>query len=1212
MLLLLTMVLLHISLCAQNPELTLQTGHSARITAMAFSSDGKYLTTAGEDNIIIVWDFRLGKQLKILKGHHGKVNDLFFYGKEYGLISAGEDGKVIDWDIYEGRIRNEIILTGRINDIHLCKDDTELLVAGDFPFVKRYRIEASFVFMEDIHVWQNTDMESVTKMLLKKKHMKRAGGMAAKLNNSVVNALKPIPGVAAVWCSPDGSEVIVSRSITLYYDKPYISPFDVQIMGPGNTVKKNMQLEATLITSARTGNRLLIAAFPARIVSYDRVKERQKFSVSGDLLKTRFCSVSLSAGDSLFAGVNDDGMIYLWKNNGKFIRVFSTPGNPYTSVCFHPLLASILIAGNQNGDVKIIDVSSLQVIRKLESGIYPLTHVSMSPNGNFVSVSGGDHHIRLFNFSGKVSQESFSGHTRTVSGLHFISDSVFVSAGKDNTIRFHNMQSGVSSVYKGSFNPLPIHAALNLPVYSIFINSLTLYDYTKRYFLGSHESIDAAAISPDRQWVASGGLGYRKGLFYTAFVPRICKVRIMDTGSPQNTFRFGAHYLSLNDIEFSRNGRYVATCGRDFRTGSNLASEKALATSAISLLVPLAGGYLAIKSASSIQTLYNTYDALKIWERGNKKPVAAFELPSAARCLAFSKVNDSLLFGDANGNIAILEYKSHKVQKIARGSGPLFFSTDGKSAYFQDSTHTLIRFNIELLLPETYFRGHSDSITGVCFSPDYEQVITTSLDGSMKIWENKTGKEIATVFAMNTSDFIITTPDYYYYATRNAKKEIGFTFGIRFYPFEQYDLQYNRPDIVMGRLGCASPEMIRAMNLAYHKRLQKSGFSEEMFSSDFHLPEALIEDVADIPFATSNPVLNIKIKASDDKYYLDRINVWVNDVAIYGANGYSLRDQQVNRFEESVAINLSHGINRIRVSCMNEKGVESLRETAEITLNVAVDVKPDLYIFVIGASEYANKEWNLNYAAKDAQDVASMFQSQKGNFGKINTTILVNSDVTTENVMRIRQQLMKTRVDDKVLVFYAGHGLLDENLDYYLATYQVNFEKPSEGGLSYDKLNSLLDSIPAREKILLIDACHSGELDKEETIMADVKDQNGIVFRGARPRGFTSGSEISYNNSFELMKEMFSDLRKGTGAMVISSAGGGEFAFEGSQWKNGVFTWSLREGLLSGQADVNRDRVITVSELQKYVVGKVTALTGGQQKPTMRQENVENDFVIWK
>lgn len=298
---------------------------------------------------------------------------------------------------------------------------------------------------------------------------------------------------------------------------------------------------------------------------------------------------------------------------------------------------------------------------------------------------------------------------------------------------------------------------------------------------------------------------------------------------------------------------------------------------------------------------------------------------------------------------------------------------------------------------------------------------------------------------------------------------------------------------------------------------------------------------------------------------------------------------------------------------MNEKGVESLRETIEIICSSENKAKPDLYIVAIGASEYADKDWNLNYASKDATDVVALFESQKNSYNKISTTLLLNKEVNQENIRKIKLTLSQTKVDDKVLVFYAGHGLLDDSLDYYLATYNVNFGNPSEGGLKYEELDNLLDSIPAREKMLLIDACHSGEVDKEAEpqLVVQSSSDKDVVFRGVKPRGYNANTAISYNNSFELMKELFSDLRKGTGAVVISSAGGGEYAFEGTQWKNGVFTYSLREGLLSGQADKNKDKTITVSELQHFVMDNVVKLTGGRQKPTMRQENIENDFGVW-
>jgi uncharacterized caspase-like protein len=95
------------------------------------------------------------------------------------------------------------------------------------------------------------------------------------------------------------------------------------------------------------------------------------------------------------------------------------------------------------------------------------------------------------------------------------------------------------------------------------------------------------------------------------------------------------------------------------------------------------------------------------------------------------------------------------------------------------------------------------------------------------------------------------------------------------------------------------------------------------------------------------------------------------------------------------------------------------------------------------------------------------------------------------------------------------------------------------------------------------------------------------------------------------MQQIFSDLTKGSGAMVISSASGVEFAFESDEWKNGVFTFSLLEGLKTKKADLNKDSSITVSELRDYVMNRVTELTQGKQHPTSRKENLAFDFPIW-
>jgi hypothetical protein len=53
------------------------------------------------------------------------------------------------------------------------------------------------------------------------------------------------------------------------------------------------------------------------------------------------------------------------------------------------------------------------------------------------------------------------------------------------------------------------------------------------------------------------------------------------------------------------------------------------------------------------------------------------------------------------------------------------------------------------------------------------------------------------------------------------------------------------------------------------------------------------------------------------------------------------------------------------------------------------------------------------------------------------------------------------------------------------------------------------------------------------------------------------------------MQNMFSDLHRGSGAIVISAAAGQGYALESDEWNNGVFTYCILNGLVNRAADAN-------------------------------------------
>jgi hypothetical protein len=455
---------------------------------------------------------------------------------------------------------------------------------------------------------------------------------------------------------------------------------------------------------------------------------------------------------------------------------------------------------------------------------------------------------------------------------------------------------------------------------------------------------------------------------------------------------------------------------------------------------------------------------------------------------------------------------------------------------------------------------------------------------------------------------IFYTPDRYYMSGFGAEEFLYFQKGLKTYKFEQFDLKYNRPDIILDRLGYADSSLVEAYHQAYKKRLKKMGFTEDMLEDDFHLPEIEIENFEEMPQLHDQGSIELDLKLKDSKYKLDRINVWVNDVAIYGTDGISLRDKNVQEYQTKLEVFLAKGKNKVQLSVLNQAGAESYKETFELECTAGKD-QADLYLITIGESEFQQADFNLTYASKDAQDMASLFEKSKV-YKNVHTKTLINEQVTKENVMALKSFIEKADINDEVMIFIAGHGVLDAQLDYYFATYDMDFQQPQERGLAYEELESLLDGIKPLKKTLLIDACHSGEIDKDEVQLAEADngEEGDVQFRAV---GNTATPKLGVQNTSELTKSLFTDLRKGTGATVISSAGGMEFAMEGDEWNNGLFTYCLIKGIQSKAADLNGDKEIWLSEIQQYVSEQVFELSGGRQHPTSRIENQTVDFRVW-
>ena len=552
-----------------------------------------------------------------------------------------------------------------------------------------------------------------------------------------------------------------------------------------------------------------------------------------------------------------------------------------------------------------------------------------------------------------------------------------------------------------------------------------------------------------------------------------------------------------------------------------------------------------------------------------------------------------------NGDINGLDFNEKGDVLMTYATNQSVFSTDNSLIFWT--------LNGEKI---TQIDKHKSGINKAFFDYDADYVFSGSDDGSIMINSYKDKKVLATLIATDDKEFIIYTPENYYMAAKSALSSIAFRVGDKLVPFEQYDINLNRPDIIGKVVGKTPQNLIDAYHYLYKKRLRKYNLDEGSIKLDFNLPNTQIEN--SVPLTTDKNTIEFSIKAWDDKYPIKQINVYVNNSPVYGEEGIRPKagiDPLSFRYIANIA--LLEGKNKIDISCINANGTESLYATKEI-LKSGEPTGKDFYIAAIGVSKYKDERFNLTYPTKDATEIAEALADDNKQYETVHVKYLLDEQVTVENIRALTHFFESCKPGDVAAIFIAGHGLLDENFDYFFGTYNIDFANPSVKGLPYSEITKLLNSIKAYQKLLIMDTCHSGELDKEEVKEStDAEVETGdIQFRSV-------GTAISVENAFgsknmtKLSADLFSDTRKGTGATVISSAGGAEFAMESDEWKNGLFTYNFIQGFKEQKADANGDGLIQISEIRTYVNKQVAAMSNNKQRPTAREENIAVDIVIY-
>lgn len=467
-----------------------------------------------------------------------------------------------------------------------------------------------------------------------------------------------------------------------------------------------------------------------------------------------------------------------------------------------------------------------------------------------------------------------------------------------------------------------------------------------------------------------------------------------------------------------------------------------------------------------------------------------------------------------------------------------------------------------------------------------------TLEADLRLYTWKTG---------NFSDrkYIWLTRENYYMASPGVENNIHFAEKNRVIPLKQGDLHLNRPDKVLEYLNAPQTdiEFYRQLHEIRVKKYNATPLSSIAANN-------LIQFSAKGSISGTNILLSAIANATEK---LTKFQVTVNGCPLFIPIKTSTNGKSLN---QTISIPLNAGPNNIFAWAEDEKGNRSNFAEFKVTGEF---VDSGIWHFIgIGVSRYSDTLQNLKYADKDIRNIAQFLSRE---YPRITIDTIFNELVTTANIRALAERLKNTQPDDKVMISFSGHGLLDKEKKFWYGTHDIDFSHPEQNGFSMNSITALVENIPARYRLITLDACHSGDVVsgftgpvKTEFVPLPFVDTSGI--KGIKLPLALQNDNPSDARLLKSMQMVFTDQLSNTGINLIAASSGTEYALEGEKWKNGVFTYSLINGWSYGARKSSYDRQVHYRDLKQYLQQTVSTLTQGRQTPNTVMENGEIDWWL--
>ena len=1194
------------------PELVLQTGQTSPAQTIAFSADGKLLASSGYAEMAVrVWETASGRQLALLTRRSASTSGLFSgvmalaFSHDGALLAGGfgDDGVVI-WQVSSGE--EVAAMPGSGPSIRSMLGVRRILFSADGKYLLTAHGDAS-------KVWDLSTGTLAREIAVPAQTMCGSAAFASNAREvaTIGQASSPMTVVRRYKGNAGGIKATVA-----FTDIP--SGKEVKTVDLTDSVSTTTAGNCLVTT---TDDRVLVSTgadeikiwdvssgTPPRVLPYPFARRQdsltqQALSANGQLIalaQHNTLSVwDLSASRVLFTNLIEKGVV-------------SDMGSEVGSVEF-TADGKYLAAGTYDGRIRIFDVVSGQLIRKLDGPVNMSRKVTLdSAHGRLYSGQKTTWNLK----SGRGEQV-----LRSVTGtMGFLSaDGAILADPSQNNgdVRIWNVarEAQISTLASG------LEAVPNQVVFS---TDSRLAAVTYRAKMGTPSTPQApaipsaAAVSPPnlmrlprqndkgKKTSAADLQAMMQQAMQAAQARAAPAVPVQSTDPAEQIkiFEIASGKLIASIPARASGGGYTTTV--DISPDGQLLAVATLAgieiwtlatqSKTLTLAPPIdtgSGGAFMLAMGNftrQIQSLHYSPDGkyLAVSLRDSSAMMAGVGQSISSR---FSSVAaprhrgigfPQLPHGTkptgpaATGAMPAMTYKvagpieiwdTAKGQRIlslpghANGAGALVYSPDGKMLATTGVDDEVKVWDLAASKELRTLSGNTAAVMDLAFDSNNTLLAAACADGTTRLWDFKSGEFLASLLSLyDGREWLVVTPDGLFDGSPAAWNQILWRFGGSIFdvsPVESFFNEFYYPDLLAdifsGKRPHAKHDIAKLDRRQPHLEVTAAGTPE---GKAVALRELTVNVTVDAAPAGARDVRLFRNGSL--------VQIWHEDV-LKGQDHATL----------TATIPIVAGINRLTAYAFNSDNIKSIDAALEITGADSLKRQPVAYVLAVGINEYANKDYNLRYATADAEAFGGQLRKeldQQKRFERLDSTVLNDQNATKNNILKAIEDLAeRAQPEDELFVFLASHGTAAQDR-FFLIPHDLGYAGSRSAldeqavhtilqhSISDQDLERAFERLDAGRILLVLDACNSGQ-----ALEADEKRRGPMNSKGL--------AQLAYEK----------------GMYILSAAQSYQAAQEVSRLGHGLLTYSLVvEGLEKSMADFEpHDGQVMIREWLDYSVYRV-------------------------